>query len=402
MLSLIGGLYLYMSNYVVKRGVEPFPDSIWEMALDDVHENWTMGVDLKDEYFLRNCPGLSSSETIPRELRSCRASLLSCFYAGKNIKFSYKKNWYVMGLKFVNGGELGYSLSSPSDEAVTKASRFSLGIDIILSSNKNKETKRFYLNDICRQVDLPQGFYRYGGARSKKTKNLWHPSQVTYSIDKYLVRNIDIQEWLGQINKEFKEEAVTFEEERPYAPATSLTISQMRRYCGFKGGEVLSSQVLDTLTYHHGRVSIDEIKDRPPGANTSPYPFGPRLVDSPHYFALKKNSPATNETCQKIFSAECLKLTPQTYTWGQGWSGVYELLGGPLEYVHNKEMPRRNLKLSSFYFPLNSKVHQAGIRGFWSGEDFTNAKSFNFFRYSPQKVKEPYKVGFRCMKVSGA
>lgn len=401
----VGGLFLYLNPLVEQASdstvEDVFPDSIWEMAFDDLYDQWVRGVDINSTEFKSNCPQYTSLNEVSRELRSCRPALLSCYYKGRITKLSHKKNWYEFRLKFPRSKEHEgqYTLFSPASEARSKGLEYALQVKVELSKDGKTKSKNIFLKDNCRQVEIPQGFYRYG---SQNTKNLWHTSYVSYSIDKHLVRNLDVEEWLSQLTTSaLAIDKISFEKGEPYEPASALTTTQMKRYCAFRGSQILSSRVLDTITYHHGRVAVEEISTRAPGPNPSPYPFGPRLIDSPHYFALKNKLKATNQTCQKINSLECLELVPNLLSWGVGWSGVREILGGPLEYVENKEMPRRNLKLSSFYFPLKSKVHMAGVRGFWNGEDYKRQKSFNFFRYSAVKSSEKYKVGFRCMKLSG-
>jgi hypothetical protein len=397
-LSLVGGFFLYLNYFVEKPVVEKFPDSVWELAFDRINDSWTRGVDIADENFLKNCPQFSSNKVIPRELRSCSASLFSCYYYKRQEKLSFKKNWFELVLEFNGTDKRRLKLFSPDEKASHHSKNLSLEVSVKLNNGNRSESKTIYLKDVCRQAVLPQGFYRYG---TKSSKKLWHPSDIEYSIDRYLVRNIDIQEWSDQLNVLTKKEVIQLKKEDPYSAATSLTRQQMRQYCTFRGSEVLSSRVLDSITYHHGRAHLNEITQRPPGPNTSPYPFGARLMDSPHYYAIKKGASASDETCKKIFSEECTRLVKGNGLWGLGWSGVFEILGGPFEYLENIEMPRRNLKVSSIYFPLDSKVHQAGVRGFWNGQDYLKPNSFNFFRYSPKKSLDQYQVGFRCMTLRG-
>ena len=271
----------------------------------------------------------------------------------------------------------------------------------------NDESRSFELNDFCRQVELPQGAY-WGNRSSDKSKRIWHTSDVRYMVDRFLVRNIDIREWTLRDKETAQKLNYSFKEAKAdlFSPSVDLNPQQMAAYCQFRRGEVLASLVRTAVSFHHGRTLETLISREPPSFNTPPHPFGLRQQESPQYrfsHAGDNDLEVKNSDCRLIYARECIKFPfNELFPNALGWSGVSEIFGGPAEYVVNQKHPRKNLHPSSYYHPMASKVHQAGVRVYWSGEGHRRI-DFNFFTEPFFEVNESssedyFDVGFRCMK----
>lgn len=386
------------------------PSILWGQALDQINQAWSGDFSLTDEHLLKNCPFLKMKDSEAKEvssvLKACRPELFRCYYEDRKVTLKNKNQYFNLEVKVESD-----SLSQGTN-----------GLPLTLKLGNL--TKRFELTRFCRQQELPQGAY-WGSNKNEKDSRLWHTSGIRYFVDKTLVRNLEVRNWLEKEKGGVPELKKVTERYRKlvgrelFAPSGDLTPELMQDFCSERGQEVLSSRVKSAITFHHGRRREELIKRDPPSYNTSPHPFGPRLQDSPQYLAEKKVDLDLSDSCRKIFSKECLeeyKRIPKNEntsdlkekdekqpwslykSWGMGWTGISEVLGGPAEYVVNREFPRKNLHPSSYYHTLSSKVHQAGVRVFWSGRGHRRI-DFNFFTSPFFEVGDDrFDVGFRCMK----
>lgn len=362
---IVGAVFLWQSGFLSKllgdKEAPTIPSYAWSLAIQEVHDVWNGKVDLDTPNFKNHCPRLyMEKDVIPKALKSCRRDILNCYFQ-KDSKIKIKNEF--LPLKVI----------------LHETNSFEMRL--------GGESKKFSLNDECREVTLPEGFY-WGDDRLEKKERLWHTSGITYHVDRFLVRNIDIPK-----------KAKTLKGAALFDPVDDLLPHEMVEYCKGRGGEVLSSHVKAALTYHHGRKEMDDFVSTPPGWNTAEHPFGPRKEESPQ-FLVKKGAPFEKSFCHKIFSKECRDLNYYDYfPSALGWSGVGELLGGLPEFVLNNEFPRKNLHPSSFYHEMKSDAHQAGKRIFWSGRGFRRM-DFNFSTVDPfgEEFSE-FKVGFRCMRM---
>lgn len=374
-LALGAGAFFYYQTTLVKKeklslqtGALP-----WELALDEVEKVWRGDFSLTDNHVKNNCPHIFlEKDVIPKALKACRPELFACYFMGRSLSVREGTQFKKVEVQFPENWS---SKHFPFDLAV-------------IDGEKEKKY-RFKLNNSCRKVSLPQGFY-WGSDEKPIEKRIFHTSDIHYRIDRYLVRNLDIHHWIkllelkpeGNLKKIMEMKGEDF-----FKPAVSLKPEQMKKYCHFRGGQILDSYIKAALTYHHGRESLDQLSKTPPSSASAPHPFGPRKTD-------------LVGGCDQVFSKECVgKEAP--FTFAMGWSGVAELVGGPMEYVINKRFPRKNIHPSSYYFPLDSKVHEAGKRIFWNGNSFESL-DFNFgLLPAPERGdKDKIDVGFRCMEVS--
>ncbi len=379
LLSLFGGLWIYFSPWNDRTSLKA-PLAMkphWELAIDEIVSVWEQGVDTSDPYFLSQCPEFKSVTAHPnKELSSCSYSLFKCFYSNRKNKVRFKNHWYPYRVE----------ISEPTHQ------RENLKLKLIMG----EETLPLTLENNCNKASLPQGYYlgQFYKSSNKIKDRLWHTSKVNYVVDKYLVRNFEVIHWAKR--KGLDQILDKLSKSDPFEPVIHLLSEQMENFCKDHNSEVLTAKIHDALTYHHGRQSWEEIKTTPPSLNSAPHPFGPRKDDGPQF-----KEKFEKEGCQKVYSKECLeKKVEKTFPSSMGWSGVAELLGGPMEYVANPYRPRRNLVVSSYYFDFNSSWHQAGQLGYWNGQDF-GKMNFNFFGEQPvidPSKKVSFHVGFRCMR----
>ncbi len=394
-LLALGGLSSYFAVFYYKtsnrNSQEKVPSVVWELVLDRVSRVWSGDFSLQDEYFSEACSELSLTQgldnsLIPKSLKACHPYLFRCFFEGRKSSVKHKTEFFNYEVLFKAGESKRRGASN-------------LEVDIKVGEDK----KSFELTSFCRQVELPQGVY-WADNKAKKEERLWHTSGIRYFIDKHLVRNLDVKLWLAKKEdlkrlEGLKEKYGAKKGKDLFSPSVDLLPEEMKAFCSDRRQEVLSSRVKAAITFHHGRKSFSDILTFPPSFNTPPHPFGLRLQESPAHLAAKGAPYEKKEACLKIKASECHNSDDNDHLlYGMGWLGVSELLGGPAEYVVNLEFPRKNLHPSSYYHAMSSRVHEAGVRVFWSGRGHRRI-DFNFFT-TPffENSVDHYDVGFRCMK----
>ena len=366
---LAGGVWFYFNKKMPPKVTFKEVTSTWTQALSNVHDKWSEGIDLNDPILLKNCPEFKNLKIRPpKELLSCRSLPFQCFYKNRKNKI------------IVNRNPVEYNVSFPKDTE----DNWSLAFDLTIK----KESKRFFLSDKCLTASIPDQVYNHG--RFITQKNFWRPGDVKYWVDKYLVRNVDIIYWSRQTKQEIKMNSNGL-----FSPATFNNSKMMKNFCSYRSSVVMSAKLADAVTYY----GVDDKSAMIMNKNQSPYPFSVRKQSVAHTKMLKDPEyKITKSDCQKIYTKECIELKYSgSPAESLGWSGVGELLGGPLEFIINHLKPRRNLILSSQYFPLSSKVHKAGQRGHWN-ETSVFENDFSFLIESPRYDGE-YQVSFRCMGV---
>src|SRR5690606_2368691 len=131
-------------------------------------------------------------------------------------------------------------------------------------------------------------------------------------------------------------------------PYTEAPFEKRNSLCNEKGGKLLKSRLLDAASFFPSENKEDSYFYK--------YPYhwqkglrGSFLHESKinSRFSLKK------EDCDKAYVLGCEKLAEFVPDSSQSLSymGIHFPLGGFLESVENDFDPKRNLKISSFYFP---------------------------------------------------
>jgi hypothetical protein len=256
------------------------------------------------------------------------------------------------------------------------------------------------LRDSCRSSKLPKRVYAYGPAKSGNYQNdiKWDNFNKTIFVDKYMVTVRDVVEWF-----EFSRQKSSFLLRSKYLnknlwayPATFLNRREMEKYCHFRGKKVLSASVYDAMTFYPYNLT----KMRPKLIYRGPYPWSKKKNDTFLYQALMYSDfQIKSEHCLKVYTKECKEINSlfKYFSESVSWVGMFQILGGYLEYVENKIDSEKNLKASSFYFKSHSSWHALGERAYWDGEGFLHI-NFNWFNKPPEKDEMSYEVGFRCMR----
>lgn len=254
-----------------------------------------------------------------------------------------------------------------------------------------KIERPLYLLDTCKETYLPQRLY---GMNSREQAKVWEWDNFNrhFFIDRHQVTIAEVKRWKKYFNKNIK-----IPKGDDFQAATFLTKNQMHEYCFDYGKEVLTSMVYDAAVFHPG----DYDNPRSPFLNRSRFPWSRSNIQSFIFKKWKNRSKLMNkEECQKVYSKECSAVTPYKHhsTLSNSWTGIYDVMGGVFEYVNNTIDPKKNLILSSQFFSILSRVHEVGIRGYWTG-DFFDFSQFDFGKYREDiEDQNDLPVAFRCMR----
>lgn len=265
----------------------------------------------------------------------------------------------------------------------------------IYLKEKGFSTKPLYilLKDRCNDIFLPRRIYGYG---KESNKWYWDNFNQNIYIDKFLVSNRDIAEWISYSNnsKLRSKYKKIFENKKILSnAATSISHSDMENYCHFKGKYLLEAHVYDAATSFPG----DYQNTMPEYVTRYPYPWMTGRKRSFLYKMNKNDDYMPSESdCKKAYVKECFNILPyeQHDTASYSWVGIFQILGGPMEMLNNRIDSHLNLKVSSYYLSGRDSKQVLSKRFFWdwSLESDTNVKSID----QNLNVKDP-DIGFRCM-----
>lgn len=373
---------------------------------------WNNGpISLEKE--LTNCPYLKGgNQRIDSRFYQCNPHVIDCMLWQMNegkgdwpssikSKIFLQKAFYTHGhYKIIRRKETHLSLNHPLAYLVQlTSSKYShLGISLFLEAN-------------CHEQELPQGIY-VSGSVNEEDPFVWDNLGQHIVIDKNLVTNRDLIEWLNfddSLNihkkKELKQRFQKLTENKLAAPGNWLLKDEMEKFCFFQGKEVLSSHIFDGATFLiKNNTSYFKTKK----LFRSPLPWTRNFEES-FLKKVKENTlyQMTQSDCQKIYALECIQKFPYEYfdTNSVSWAGLYEVMGGEMEYLKNIQNPLENLAATSRYFSIFSPWHQLGMRAHWDGEGLSEKN----FMWENKNIKEesiwlnPQRemalgVGFRCMR----
>lgn len=256
--------------------------------------------------------------------------------------------------------------------------------------------------DSCQETYVPRRFYPFMANKREVTIS-WDNFNRDIFVDKYLVQNWEIINW----NKLDKSKASNssyekVKERNKYTYAYGLTVEEMEAYCKFQGKTILSAQVYDAVTIHPEDLTDNKTKY----LRAPLYPWERKntktlineIQRKKEFFSDEISKEQKEQLCNRDYSYECLDLNYiQKNGQNVSWTGVYDIFGGPFEYLRNIIHPSENLKLASHYFSWHSKAHQTGMRGYWDGEGL----GINNIAFDPLVAKDlnnDYKIAFRCMR----
>ncbi len=263
--------------------------------------------------------------------------------------------------------------------------------------SKGKYKMRLIFENSCREVYLPQRVYLMEDSFQQRV-SFWDNLNRHIFIDKFQVTNFDIVSWLKtDLKFQGREEILKkFSKRDFFYSALGLKKDEMFRFCSFHGKQLLTAHLFDFAAMHPGSVR----DQKPLYPVRSLWPWSRKSKSGPVYQKrMNKTTEVSEETCRKVYSQECHSKHPELME-GMGsttWSGVFQVVGHHLEFMKNNVFYKKNLKASSFFFPLSSSWHELGKRAFWDGS-YLGGRSFNFRLNEPQISYEKLKVGFRCYR----
>ena len=324
------------------------------------------------------CSSFFSPWPQPVEILKCNPLFLKCVFEnkpyrgerGERVFFRFKQ------------GPLPYKIIS---RFLSKDLRPDYALEVWMEIKGAKlQTQRVWLEDICSSRYLPQRVYGYG-KKTKRKDFLWDNFGQHWFIDRRQVTHREIHEWVEQTGRKLREKLSSRLEDH-YRSVGSLYPEEMQAYCEFRGKQVAQAHLLDGAFFF----------PRPPSSR-GPYPWG--KMNFQNFLSQLEKGGANLKYCQKIPSRECQNELKsfEGFSSSPTWMGVFQALGGLPEFVKNPLFPRRNINISSFYFPLESPVHEIGNRVHWDGMGFQRFH-FSLRTFSlPEEISQ-LQIGFRCMK----
>jgi hypothetical protein len=355
-----------------------------------------------ETYPIKNfsCPDLLNfNETRPNYLR-CNRLYLECFLQGKtpssftHLTVSLENKDYRVVFEPAFSGAYSQTIarSLNGNPALPK-----YGVMVLATIPQlSKEKYPLIFENNCNQAKLQERVYEVLSFKDS-SKKYFDTFGKQYLIDSYLVRNIDILEWKKLMGEKLKVKMPT-NSDSFHLPATSLSLSQRKSYCEFRGKRLLESHIYDAATLLPKTIDPKEVPVR-----RSVFPWKSEENIFVELYEGRKISYGRKE-CNNVYTSEC--LVDEAYNGyldlAATWSGVFETLGGYMESVSNIYEPRFNVIPSSFHFSAREfNLHQLGVRIHWDGEG-SDLNSFNFIwngnDYSKQVQDKDIKVGFRCME----
>ena len=344
------------------------------------------------------CPHtLGTAENVDLSYYKCNPAAIECaidnaFYpvietGGRFYKMTLNKIY-----KTESGQLRRYHPISKSTVSLSQIPYEGVIVEISLKDEPGEKIQ-VTLADTCNNTFLPKRTYVLGSMGKRKKDWLWDNFDRNYYIDKFLVTNREILDWI-EFNNGPRSLYQKLKNKVLAAPATMLTKKQMEDYCMTYGKGVLPAHLYDAATFHPEKYE-DKNKNY---IYRSRYPEGGR--NSKHFLEkIKKGKldKPNSDQCRKAYGLECFQITQFEHhsRASTTWSGLYQVMGGYPEYLENYIDPKRNLKASSFYLPMVSQFHQLGKRSYWDGEG-GGFQNFEAGLYPP--IDKNYEVAFRCYR----
>lgn len=326
------------------------------------------------------CPELNLKDKVDISYSQCNSTFLNCYLKNnKSIKFEE----YAPGIFYT---------------PVTRQKSLEKGISIFsirVGIKSMGETYNIDLEDTCRDTYLPQKSYGYKTENSpiRKFSWTWDNFNKHIFVDKFLITNREVNEWIDTLDLKIEKR---FPLERP---SSLLSLEEMKSFCAFRGKRLASAQVVEAASFYPsgssekaGRTLI-----------RYDYPWTRRKSES-FLYKVKKDPELslTKFDCEKTYVQNCFEVTPFVthMTKSSSWSGIFQVMGGPFEAYENNLESRRNLRASSFYFPVESDVHKLGEKLYWDGLAHLD-KNIDWKKEKPMGVDgRSLEIGFRCMRNS--
>jgi hypothetical protein len=345
----------------------------------EIQRVWQEGEESKEWSLLKNECLKYFKITTPFDetILRCHPMILQCL-----DKFSKKRNYHFVSPNFQLGEKKIYRY-------ITKSTISHLDIDqsgylFTIEDNESHQRLNLLLADQCHEVFLQNRTYAYGEeAPSNEQDYRFDNFTQNIYLDKHLVMNSEINEWIEFGNPEFTRGLVKKESDDLFLPATHLTMTQMMNYCSFRGKQLLLAHYFDAAAFMP--QDLNEVNPL-------------KSTRSPYYWTKKKSEYRSD--CQLLYANDCMsKNIFQLNSTSPTWAGLMDSMGGVFEAFRNPIDPESNLKASSMYFNFKSPWHKLGFRAGWDGEGF-DLRHFDFKGINPSITTDKFQVGFRCMRES--
>lgn len=350
----------------------------------EIHRIWNEGEDSREWNLVKqDClKHYKITSTFDESLLRCNPIVLQC-----NSLFNPKLNYHF--IKPQNNSRENQKVY----RYLTKSNTSHVGLSqagylFTIEDNLSHQRLNILLADQCQEVYLQNRIYAYGeeivGKPGEDVEDYRFDNfnQNIY-IDRHLVMNSEINDWIDFGNPNFTEGLKKIEADELFMPSTQLTFSQMENFCSFKGKQMMQAHYFDAATF----LPMDLSVVNPPKNNRSPY-----------YWTKKKSE--FKEDCSLIYAEECVrKKAFKINSSNPSWAGLMDSMGGVFEAFRNPIDPESNLKASSYYFNFKSPWHKLGFRAGWDGQGF-ELRHFNFLGINPELTVDKFRVGFRCMRES--
>ncbi len=315
---------------------------------------WREG-DIQSDYLTERytCPDVPNIPQIGNSFLKCNYHFLKCFI--NNRKFKYIKN-----------------------------------LDI--SSNKNGnvrldfENHSLTLKNNCHQTLLPQRWYGYSNFPQGSEDIVWNNFNRSISIDQFQVKNSDVILWdKTKVPKKILEDPSKW-----FLTAGYLLEKEMIQYCQDRGKQVMDALLFDAISFYP--VFMEEPQKTP--VFRVPNPWTVKYKNT--FLNANLKLPMDKKSCALAYTRECLQFPIMPYFQNSiSWAGVFQILGGDMEYMRNPIEPEKNIFASSSLYEVQSVFHTPGIRFHWDGKGHA-PKNFDFM--DPDEKKENIPVAFRCVK----
>ncbi len=394
----IGGVYrvflgpIELSDNIVREAV--FTEAIVSVAMD-LHLLWRFADvnDLEKEK-ISECMGITNQElkNIDRSYFQCNPDFFTCYIKIKHNQFS-STQFERIKLTIIPGDNSKIvEVTSPLIDG------YPYGIKFTLADHEKINKSTFQFEDSCSDVYLPERIYAEGPVEKAGTVDDFRFDNFNQAIyvDKFLVTFRDIKEWID-VDPMGSEGMVRPEQSLWAQPAHHISEKKMKAFCAFRGKQLVDAQIFDAMSFYP-----PSLEDPYPILNSrGPYPWTKKFKDSFLFMAM--HDPKFNfqiDFCKQVFTKECISSGKyKAHDRGHvTWSGVFQVMGGPLEAMRNIRSPKENLKASSYYFLAKSPWHQLGRRAYWDGVGFSdsNIEWGNKFKTEIQDLD--FAIAFRCMK----
>jgi len=394
----------YSSDKEAKRWIERSNDLKDLIRTSEVLQKvWSEGQadQLSDAEFTECKKELIAYDDVDPSYFRCNPDFIECFLKkvkgkvrfkrrGKSSKFSS-----VEPIKVGNKKYFGQIITR-WDHKGKYVPNYSMALKLV----SGRTSLVFLMQNSCNEVFLPQRNYSYGKYSRDKDTFFWNNFNQNIFIDKFQVTFRDISEWKRKLR-------LPFEIPNNFIPSDSafgLTMKEMKDYCSFKGKQLLQTHIWDAATY----IPQDIQNNRKRIIKKGPYPWTKKKVS---FLWKAKNNPDfkfERKYCKKVFTKDCLSLMPfkRHSINSSSWTGVFQVLGGYPEAMKNPYNELKNLKLSSFYFNVDSPWHELGKRAQWNGLSFdVNRMDLQEEIKFEKKLKaleklpsSELRISFRCMR----